>query len=173
LPNASRQGHLKGDPNARTILAGLCSSLEQLPDLALILLFLEERQSSMGRRVGRKESARRGVAPQEVPEMGNIVAIPVRRGRLRLIQGGAGMASSGREGASVAGVADFETSVLIGWAKDGTHYLEVNCLTGQHLQTLINAVMELEAVILEARSKQEVSCGAPETVETTPPTSGK
>jgi len=122
----------------------------------------------MGRRLGCKESARRRVAPQEVPEMGNVVAIPVRRGRLRLIQGGAGIASSGREGASAAGVADFETSVLIGWAKDGTHYLEVNCLTGQHLQTLINAVMELEAVILETRSKQEADFGTP---EPTPPTS--
>jgi hypothetical protein len=151
-------------------LPGLCSSLEQLPDLALILLFLDERQSSMGRRVGRKESALRDVAPQEVAQMGNVVAIPVRRGRLRLIQGGAGMTSSGREGASAAGVADFETSVLIGWAKDGTHYLEVNCLTGQHLQTLINAVMELEAVILEARSKQEADFGVPEVSEPTPPT---
>ena len=103
--------------------------------------------------------------------MGNIVAMPVRRGRLRLIQGGAGMASSGREGAQAAGIADFETSVLIGWATDGTHYLEVNCLTGQHLQTLMNAVMELEAVILEARSKQEASFGASEVVEPPPPTS--
>jgi len=125
----------------------------------------------MGRLLGCKESARRRVAPQEVPEMGNIVAMPVRRGRLRLIQGGAGMASSGSEGAPSAGVSDFETSVLIGWAKDGTHYLEVNCLTGQHLQTLMNAVMELEAVILEARSKQEASFGASEVVEPTPPTS--
>lgn len=82
--------------------------------------------------------------------MGNIVAMPVRRGRLRLIQGGASMASLGADGTSPARIADFETSVLIGWAKDGTHYLEVNCLTGQHLQTLMNAVMELEAVILEA-----------------------
>lgn len=105
--------------------------------------------------------------------MGNIVAIPVRRGRLRLIQGGAGMASPGREGASAAGVADFETSVLIGWAKDGTHYLEVNCLTGQHLQTLINAVMELEAVILDARSKLEADFGVPEVNEPTPPTSAQ
>jgi len=127
----------------------------------------------MDRRLGRKESALRGVAPQEIPVMGNIVAIPLRRGRLRLIQGGANTASSGREGAPTAGVADFETSVLIGWAKDGTHYLEVNCLSGQHLQTLINAVMELEAVILDTRSKQGVSCGAPEIVETTPPTSEK
>lgn len=103
--------------------------------------------------------------------MGNIVAMPVRRGRLRLIQGGAGIASSGREGAPSAGVSDFETSVLIGWATDGAHYLEVNCRTGQHLQTLINAVMELEAVILEARSKHEASFGAPEVVEPTPPTS--
>lgn len=122
----------------------------------------------MDRRLGRKESVLRGVAPQKIPVMGNIVAMPVRRGRLRLIQGGVGLASSGREGASASGVADFETSVLIGWATDGTHYLEVNCLTGQHLQTLINAVMELEAVILEARSKQEADFG---TLEPTPPTS--
>jgi len=125
----------------------------------------------MDRLLGGKESALRGVAPQEIPVMGNIVAIPLRRGRLRLIQGGANTASSGREGASTAGVADFETSVLIGWAKDGTHYLEVNCLTGQHLQTLINAVMELEAVILEARSKQAGDFGVPEVNEPTPPTS--
>ncbi len=103
--------------------------------------------------------------------MGNIVAMPVRRGRLRLIQGGVGMASSGTEGAAAGGAADFETSVLMGWATDGTHYLEVNCLTGQHLQTLMNAVMELEAAILEARSKQEASFGAPEVNEPTPPTS--
>lgn len=103
--------------------------------------------------------------------MGNIVAMPVRRGRLRVIQGGAGMASSGREGTPGTGVSDFETSVVIGWAKDGTHYLEVNCLTGQHLQTLMNAVMELEAVILEARSKQAANFGASDAVEPTPPTS--
>lgn len=104
--------------------------------------------------------------------MSNIVAMPVRRGRLRLIQGGASIASLGADGASQpARIADFETSVLIGWAKDGTHYLEVNCLTGEHLQTLMNAVMELEAVILEARSKQEASFGASEVVEPTPPTS--
>lgn len=125
----------------------------------------------MDRRIGRKEHALRGAASQEIPVMGNIVAMPVRRGRLRLIQGGASMASLGADGTSPARIADFETSVLIGWAKDGTHYLEVNCLTGQHLQTLMNAVMELEAVILEARSKQEASFGASEVVEPTPPTS--
>ena len=150
----------------------MCSSLEQMPrDLALILFILGERQSSMDRRWGSKESTLLGVAPQKIPVMGNVVPMPVRRGRLRLIQGGTCMASSGREGASAVGVADFETSVLIGWAKDGTHYLEVNCLTGQHLQTLMNAVMELEAVILEARSKQEADCGVPEVSEPTPPTS--
>lgn len=125
----------------------------------------------MDRQVGHKETVLRGVAPLEIPAMGNIVAMPARRGRLRLIQGGAGIASSGREGASTAGIADFETSVLIGWATDGTHYLEVNCLSGQHLQTLINAVMELEAVILEARSKQEAAFRVPEVDEPTSPTS--
>jgi hypothetical protein len=125
----------------------------------------------MDRRLDRNECTLRGVTSQKIPVMGNIVAMPVRRGRLRLIQGGVGITPSGREGASAAGVTDFETSVLIGWAKDGTHYLEVNCLVGQHLQTLINAVMELEAVILEARSKQKPDFGVPEVNEPTPPIS--
>jgi hypothetical protein len=122
----------------------------------------------MDRRIGRKR-ALCGAASQEIKVMGNIVAMPVRRGRLRLIQGGAGLAPSRGEGAPAGGIADFETSVLIGWARDGAHYLEVNCLTGQHLQTLINAVMELEAEILEARSKQEPNPDAPDADEPTRP----
>lgn len=125
----------------------------------------------MDRRLGATKARLRGVAPLETPVLGNILAMPVRRGRLRLIQGGAGTGSSESEGLSTTGEVGFETSVLIGWARDGTHYLEVNCLAGQHLQTLINAVMELEAVILDTRSKQGACSGAPEIVETTPPTS--
>jgi hypothetical protein len=103
-------------------------------------------------------------ANAEAPEMSNIIAMPVRRGRLRLIQGGAHTASSGKEGTSASEEAGFDASVLIGWAADGTHYLEVNCLPGQHLQTLMNAVMELEVVILATQSKQDFSSDAPEIV---------
>lgn len=60
------------------------------------------------------------------------------------------MAALGTDGTSLIRIADFETSVLIGWAMDGTHYLDVNCLSGQHLETLMKAVMELEVVLLEA-----------------------
>jgi hypothetical protein len=123
----------------------------------------------MDRRLGPTENVLPGIPSREILLMGSIVAMPVRRGRLRLIQGGAGMATSARGGASAAGIADFETSVLIGWAADGTHYLDVNCLSGEHLQTLLNAVMELEAVILEARSKQEADLGAPGANKPTPP----
>jgi hypothetical protein len=122
----------------------------------------------MDRRLGAGKVLLRGVAPLEAPVLSNIVAMPTRRGRLRLIQGGAGTRPSEREDETTAG---FQASVLIGWATDGTAYLDVNCLTGQHLQTLINAVMELEAVILDTRSKQEAGSGAPEIVETTPPSS--
>ena len=38
---------------------------------------------------------------------------------------------------------DLATSVLIGWAADGARFLEVNCMTNQYLQTLLNAAMEL------------------------------
>jgi hypothetical protein len=105
-------------------------------------------------------------ADAEVPRMGNIIAMPVRRGRLRIIQGGC-RTSSDREGRPASEEGGFQASVLIGWAADGSPYLEVNCLAGQHLQTLMNAVMELEVLILEAQSKQKVSSCAPEFVELT------
>ena len=106
-------------------------------------------------------------ADDETPRMGNIIPMPVRRGRLRIIQGGCRTASSDREGRAVSEESGVEVSVLIGWAADGAHYLEVNCAAGQYLQTLMNAVMELEVQILEARSKPNASSGAAELDEPT------
>lgn len=93
-------------------------------------------------------------------EMGEVISMPIRRGRLRLIKAGDPPAPTEPGAASASKASDFESSVLIGWAADGEPHLEVRCITGQHLQTLMNAVMELEVLILETRSKQERNADA-------------